>query len=68
MRQTVELHIVIDKEGMRGVQIIGPFETHPQGHDLYFKIRDLVRDFNKAIQKRLMQEKEEKNLETGKEH
>ncbi|MGE5445805.1 MAG: hypothetical protein ACM3SR_14625 [Ignavibacteriales bacterium] len=67
MSPKVELHIVIDHDGIRGVQIIGPSETHLQGHDLYFNIRDLVLEFDMAVQKRL-KEKEDNNFERGKEH
>ena len=67
MRQKIELHIVLDRDGVRGVQIIGPSETHLEGHDIYFNIRDLVLEFDRAVQKRL-KEKEEYEFERGNEH
>jgi hypothetical protein len=67
MMARVELHIVIDRGGVRGVQIIGPPDIHPEGHDLYFSIRDLVLQFDEAVQKRL-REREEHRFEKGNEH
>lgn len=49
----VELHIVIDKHGINCVQIVGLPETHPEGHDIYFKIRDLIHKWDSEIQDRL---------------
>jgi hypothetical protein len=51
MKAKVELHIVVDKYGIQKVQIIGPPEVHPKGHDMYFKIRHLIPQFDKEIQK-----------------
>lgn len=51
MKAGFELHIVIDKHGVRSVQIIGPSEVHPEGHDLYFKIRHLIPRLDEEIQK-----------------
>lgn len=67
MKAQVELHIVVDREGVRGVQIIGPSDIHPEGHDLYFSIRDLVIQFDKSVQKRL-REREEHRFEEGNKH
>lgn len=47
------LHIVLDKDGINCVQIVGPIEAHAEGHDLYFKIRDLVQELDRQIQERL---------------
>lgn len=47
------LHIVLDRDGINCVQIVGPAETHAEGHDLYFKIRDLIQDLDRQIQERL---------------
>ncbi|MGE5446515.1 MAG: hypothetical protein ACM3SR_18275 [Ignavibacteriales bacterium] len=53
-RKGAELHIIVNQEeGISCVQIVGPIETHSEGHDLYFRIMDLVQDFDKAIQKRI---------------
>ncbi len=57
MMPKVELHIVLDGDGVRSVQIIGPPEVHPEGHDLYFSIRDLILEFDKIIQKRFEQKR-----------
>jgi hypothetical protein len=51
MKAKVELHIVIDKGGVRSVQIIGPSEVHSEGHDMYFKIRHLIPQLDMEIQK-----------------
>ncbi len=54
MRQkNAVLHIVLDRDGIECVQIVGPAETHSKGHDLYFKIRDLVEEFDRQIHERL---------------
>lgn len=49
MKEKVELHIIIDEDGVRGVQIIGPTEVHPEGHDMYFKIRGLISELDYKI-------------------
>lgn len=67
MRQKAELHVVIDLDGVRSVQIIGPSEVHSEGHDLYFNIRDLVMEFDRAVQKRL-REREEEEFGKASEH
>ena len=59
----VEVHVILDWEGVNCIQIIGAAEVHPEGHDLYMQIRDLVQEFDKAVQKRLRQERGEHNLE-----
>jgi hypothetical protein len=53
MKSKVELHIVIDKDGIRSVQIMGPTEVHQEGHDLYFKIRHLIPQLDQEIQRLL---------------
>lgn len=60
MSQSFEIHVVFDREGVKSTQIIGPAETHPEGHDFFFKIRDLIQDFNKAVETRIKSEKENK--------
>ncbi|HEX3037276.1 MAG TPA: hypothetical protein VHT73_19500 [Thermodesulfobacteriota bacterium] len=62
MSQKIELHIVVDEKGIRSVQIIGPPEVHPEGHDMYFKIRHLIPSLNQEIQKALGNET---NFEEG---
>lgn len=57
-KNTVEIHIIVDKDGVNSIQIVGPTETHPNGHDLYLHIRDLVQDFDRAIQQRIKEGKE----------
>lgn len=57
MRNKPEVYIIIDYTGVRAVQIVGPAETHPKGHDLYFSIQDLVLNFDKEIQKKLKEDK-----------
>ena len=68
MGKKVEIHLVIDIDGLRSVQIIGPPEVHPEGHDLYFSIRDLVLDFDKIIQRRFEQKRNDDEIEKGNEH
>lgn len=63
MEQMVELHVVIGRHGVSSVQIIGPPESHHEGHDLYFRIRDLVQEFNKAILERIENDKEVIDIE-----
>jgi len=53
MRLKPELHIVIDNDGVKSVQIIGPPEIQSEGHNIYFKIRDLIPEFNKKILNRI---------------
>jgi len=50
----VELHIVIDKHGINCVQIVGSVKKQDKGHNLYFKINDLIYTLDKDIQKRLI--------------
>ena len=59
MKHEFELHIIIDETGVQKVQIIGPSEAHPSGHDLYFKIRDLVSGLDEEIRKKLKQKEDE---------
>lgn len=51
MKAKVELHIVVDQDGIQKIQTIGPSEVHPEGHDMYFKIRHLIPQFDREIQK-----------------
>ncbi len=53
MSPNAELHIIVDKDGVRSVQIMGPTEVHPDGHDLYFKIRHLIPQLDQEIQRLL---------------
>ncbi len=53
-KKGAELHIIVNKEeGVSCVQIVGPTSTHPEGHELYFKIMDLVQSLDRAIQERI---------------
>jgi hypothetical protein len=53
-KKSTELHIVVNQEeGISCVQIVGPVENHPEGHNFYFKIMDLVQALDKAIQNRI---------------
>jgi hypothetical protein len=70
MKAKVELHIVVDEDGVKGVQIIGPSEVHVEGHHMYFRIRHLIPELDQEI-RRLLQDKQingEKKLEEGTEH
>lgn len=49
-----EVHIVLDLEGISCVQIAGPTEVHPEGHNLYMQIRDLVQEFDRQVKERLV--------------
>jgi len=51
MRQRTELHIVIDQEGIKSVQIVGNAENQNIGHELYLKIHHLIPDFDQKIQR-----------------
>lgn len=53
MKTSVELHIVLDSEGVSCVKIMGPPDTHNEHHELYLKIVDLVKEFDKIVQKRM---------------
>ncbi len=54
IRKGAEIHIIVNKEeGVSCVQIVGPTGTHREAHDLYFKILDLVQNFDKTIQDRI---------------
>lgn len=48
----MEVHLVVTREGLLKIQIVGPTESHIEGHDLYFSIIDLVRDFEESIKRR----------------
>ena len=61
-QRSAELHIIINKEGVTCVQIVGPIETHPEGHALYCKILDLVQKLDKEMQERLKKEDEKSEL------
>lgn len=51
MKPKAALHIVVDREGIQKIQIFGPSEVHREGHDMYFKIRHLLPQFDREIQK-----------------
>ena len=53
MRKNTEIHIVIDFEGIRCVQVVGDSNNHEAGHDLYFKIKDLITDWDSQVKERL---------------
>jgi len=52
MRKKPELHIVVDDEGVRCVQLVGPVDSHPIAHDIYLRIRDLIARLNADIKKK----------------
>jgi len=56
MKTKCELNIVIDKTGIKRVEIVGPIETHPEGHQLYFALQDLFKRLDAEIQMRLANE------------
>jgi hypothetical protein len=56
-----EVHIILDLEGVNCVQIVGPTEVHPEGHNLYMLIRDLVQEFDKSVRDRL-EDKQKTNV------
>lgn len=53
MKANVEIQVVLDGEGVKCVRIIGSPEEHKEGHDLYFQVRDLIENFDKAVKERL---------------
>lgn len=53
MRQVIEIQIILDTDGVKCVRIVGPTEGHASGHELYFRIQDLIKTFDTAIQERL---------------
>lgn len=53
MKTKCELHVVIDKTGINRVEIVGPIETHSEGHELYFTLQDLFKKLDYEIQTRL---------------
>jgi hypothetical protein len=55
----VEIQVVIDGEGVKCVRIVGPSEEHEPGHRLYFQLRDLIDNLDKAIQDRLKGKEED---------
>jgi hypothetical protein len=57
MRKITELHIVVDFDRVKCVQIMGPPDTHREGHELYLKITDLVKIFDKLFKKDCKKEK-----------
>jgi len=57
MRKKPELHIVVDDQGVRSVQLVGPVDSHAIAHDIYLRIRDLIARLNTDIQKELDMEK-----------
>jgi hypothetical protein len=52
MRKTkrLELHVVIDKSGIKAVQIYGDPEAESEGQEMYYRIKDLLPEWNKEIQ------------------
>lgn len=56
MKEKFELHVVIDEEGVRSVQIIGPSEAHQEGHAMYFKLQHLFPELDKQIKEILKNE------------
>jgi len=56
MRNKPELHIVIDQEGVRSIQLIGPVETHSIAHEIYLKIRHLIAELDVEITEELKRE------------
>lgn len=61
MLSKVEIQVVIDDRGVKCVRIVGPSEEHKAGHKVYFQLRDLIDNFDKAIQQRLRQGEENEN-------
>jgi len=60
IKKGVELHVIISPaDGVACVQIVGPTDTHPEGHDLYFRILDLVQEFDKKVQTRIAKSRDE---------
>jgi hypothetical protein len=55
MKEKVEVQIVLDNAGVKCVRIAGSPEEHRIGHDLYFMLRDLIDNFDKAIKERLQE-------------
>ncbi len=53
MPKNLELHIIVDEDGIKAIQILGTAEEHPKGHSLYMKIQDLILQFDREIQKRI---------------
>ena len=61
MSSGIELQIVIDKKGVKCVRVVGPSEGHKLGHEMYFRLQDLIDNFDREIQKRLIEVLENKN-------
>jgi len=61
MRKNTEIHIVIDFEGIRCVQVVGDSNNHEVGHDLYFKIKDLITDWDSQVKERLVSTTSDEN-------
>lgn len=62
MKTKPEVHIVIDEDGLKLIQIIGNYETQILGHQLYLKIQPLLANLDKDIQKILKNNKKGKLL------
>ena len=49
----VELHLIIDSDGIDYIQLVGSAESHDEGQSLYYKLIDVIQAFDKNIQKKL---------------
>lgn len=58
MAEQIEVQVIVDGDGVKCVRIVGPSQEHASGHDLYFRIRDLIKAFDTAIQERFKEVKE----------
>jgi len=57
MKAKPEVHIVVDGDGLKSIQIIGTPEAQILGHHLYLTIQNLLPNLDKDIQKALKRNK-----------
>jgi len=57
MKTKPEVHIVVDGDGLRSIQIIGNRDAQILGHRLYLTIQNLLPNLDKEIQKALKKNK-----------
>jgi len=57
MKTKPEVHIVVDGDGLRSIQIIGNHEAQILGHHLYLTIQNLLPNLDKKIQEALKKNK-----------
>ena len=48
-KETAQLHIIVDGEGLICVRIVGPPDSHKEIHDLYFRIKCFIEELDVKI-------------------